>query len=196
MEYIIAAVPLLAYDFLSEKLCNITSTWWLMRDGELSSLRYWACILLSVAYLYILSLCIVPSECGMMNISSWLNGLTTSFPPPAAPSAPPVMGEVRDIGAHWAVVVWGIPRKGGRNGIIISYVVQLEDMEGAVIWNVTVSVKDPKFKSPKSVTYNLTSLKPYTRYVWRVAATTTAGTGRFSSDGTMAHFRTLQWSEL
>ena len=119
-----------------------------------------------------------------------------SFPPPTAPSAPPVMREVKDIRAHWAVVGWSIPPEEGRNGIIISYIVHLLDTHGAVVRKETVAVEDPTFDSPQSLAHNLTSLKPYTRYVWRVAATTTAGTGPFSSIGTMAHFRTLQWSEL
>ena len=106
------------------------------------------------------------------------------------------MHEVKEIGAYQAVVGWGIPSEAGRNGIIVSYIVQLLDTHGAVVRNETVAVEDPTFDSPQSLAYNLTSLKPYTRYVWRVAATTTAGTGPFSSIGTMAHFRILQWSEL
>ena len=106
------------------------------------------------------------------------------------------MREVKDIGAYQAAVGWGIPPEAGRNGIIISYIVQLLDTHGAVVWNETVAVEDPTFDSPQSLAHNLTSLKPYTGYVWRVAATTTAGTGPFSSIDTMTHFRTLQWSEL
>ena len=119
-----------------------------------------------------------------------------AFAKPAAPSAPPVMHEVKEIGAYQAVIGWGIPPEAGRNGIIISYIVQLLDTHGAVVRNETVAVQDPTFDSPQSLAHNLTSLKPYTRYVWRVAATTSAGTGRLSSIGTMSHFRTLQWSEL
>ena len=123
-------------------------------------------------------------------------GCAIFYPPFAAPSAPPVMLEVKEKGTHWAVVVWGIPPEAGRNGIIISYIVQLLDTHGAVVRNETVAVEDPTFDSPQSLAHNLTSLKPYTRYVWRVAATTTAGTGPFSSIGTMAQFHTLEWSEL
>ena len=119
----------------------------------------------------------------------------TSFPLSAAPSAPPVMRQVKEIEAYWAMVGWGIPPEAGRNGIIISYIVQLLDTHGAVVRNETVAVEDPTFDSPQSLAHNLTSLKPYTRYVWRVAATTTAGTGPFSI-GTMSRFSTLQWSEL
>ena len=132
------------------------------------------CVLLSVAYTNIL----------------------TSFHLSAAPSAPPVMREVKEIRAHWVVVGWGIPPEAGRNGIIISYIVQLLDTHGAVVQNETVVVLDPTFDSPQSLAHNLTSLKPYTRYVWRVAATTTAGTGPFSSVGIKSQFHTLQWSEL
>ena len=106
------------------------------------------------------------------------------------------MREVKEIRAHWAVVGWSIPPETGRNGIIISYIIQLLGTRGGVVPNVTVAVQDPTFDTPESLTYNLTSLKPYTRYVWRVAATTSAGTGPFSSIGTMSPFYTLQWSEL
>ena len=106
------------------------------------------------------------------------------------------MHVVKEKGAYWAVVGWGIPPEGGRNGIIISYIVQLLDTHGAVVQNVTVAVEDPTFDSPQSLAHNLTSLKPHARYVWIVAATTTAGTGPLSSIGTMSHFHTLQWSEL
>ena len=106
------------------------------------------------------------------------------------------MCEAKVKGAHWAVVGWVIPPQAGRNGIIISYIVQLLDTHGAVVRNEIVAVQDPTFDSPQSLAHNLTSLKPYTRYVWRVAATTTAGIGPFSSIGTMSHFHTLQWSEL
>ena len=179
VEYVIAAALMLSYNLLpilpvqlSEKLCNITSTWWLMRDGVKPK---------------VLSMCTI--------VCCFYTCIRTSFPSSAAPSAPPAMREVRDIGAHWAVVGWGIPPEAGRNGIIISYIVQLLDTHGAVVWNETVAVQNPTFDSPQSLAHNLTSLKPYTRYVWRVAATTTAGTGPFSSIDTMAYFHTLQRSE-
>ena len=91
------------------------------------------------------------------------------------------------------MVGWGIPPEAGRNGIIISYIVQLLDTHGAVVQNETVAVQDPTFDSPQSLPHNLTSLKPYTIYPWRVAATTTAGAGPFTS---ASHFRTRESSEL
>ena len=106
------------------------------------------------------------------------------------------MREVREIGTHWAIVGWGIPRKAGRNGIIIFYIVQLQDTHGAIVRNDTVAVQDPTFDFPQSLNHSLTSLKPNTRYVWTVAAKTSAGTGPFAAFGTMSHFHTLQWSEL
>ena len=119
-----------------------------------------------------------------------------AFAKPAAPSAPPKRIVVREKEAHWAAVGWGIPPETGRNGIIISYIVQLLDTHGGVVWNVIVAVQEPTFDSPQSLGHNLTSLKPYTRYVWRVAATTSAGVGPFTSTGASAQFRTLQWSKL
>ena len=115
---------------------------------------------------------------------------------PTAPSAPPEEVVVREKGGHWAVVSWGIPPEAGRNGIIISYIVQLLDTHGAVVRIETVVVEDPTFDSPQSLAHNLTSLKPYTIYLCRVAATTTAGVGPFTSTGASAHFHTLQLSEL
>ena len=103
---------------------------------------------------------------------------------------------MREKGAHWAVVGWGIPPEAVRNGIITSYIVQLLDTHGAVVRNETVAVQDPTFDSPLSLAHNLTSLKPYIIYLWRVAALTTAGVGPFTSAGASAQFRTLQWSEL
>ena len=125
-----------------------------------------------------------------------LNGFAMFFIPPAAPSAPPEVREVKETGAHWAMVAWGIPPEAGRNGIIISYIVQLLDTHGAVVRNETVAVQDPTFDSPQSLAHNFTSLKPYTRYMWRVAATTTAGAGPFTSIDDVAHFRTMQSCEL
>ena len=90
------------------------------------------------------------------------------------------MPEVKENGSNWAVVGWGIPPEAGRNGIIISYIVQLLDTHGAVVQNETVAVQDPTFDSPQSLAHNLTNLMSYTGYVWRVAAKTTVGVGPFS----------------
>ena len=117
---------------------------------------------------------------------------TPVFTPPTAPSAPPVLHAV-EKGAHWAMVGWGIPPEAGRNGIIISYIVQLLNSHRAVVRNETVAVQDPTFESPESTGYNFTSLKPYTKYSWKVAATTTAGAGPLSP---RANFRTLESSEF
>ena len=106
------------------------------------------------------------------------------------------MREVKEIRAHWAVVGWGIPPEAGRNGIVISYIVQLLDTHGVVVRNETVAVQNPTFDSPQSLAHNLTSLKPYSIYLCRVAATTSAGVGPFTSAGASAQFHTLQWSEL
>ena len=107
------------------------------------------------------------------------------------------MQEVKEIGARWAMVGWRIPSEAERNGIIIAYIVQLADTHGAAVRNETVAVQDPTFDSPQSLALNLTSLKPYTRYLWTVAATTTAGAGPFTSaHEASSKFRTIEWSEL
>ena len=132
----------------------------------------------------------------VLNLLTTLSIHQLIFAQPTAPSAPPESAVVREKGAHWAMVGWGIPPEAWRNGIIISYLVQLVDTHGAVVRNETIVVNNPTFDSPQSAAHNLTSLKPYTIYIWRVAATTTAGTGPFTSAGASAQFRTLQWSEL
>ena len=106
------------------------------------------------------------------------------------------MQEVKETGVHWALVGWGIPPGAERNGIIIAYIVQLTDTNLTVTLNETVAVQNPTFDSPQSLARNLTSLKPYTRYLWRVAATTTAGAGPFTSVGASAKFCTMEWSKL
>ena len=106
------------------------------------------------------------------------------------------MQEVQKTGVHWTIVGWSIPPEAERNGIITAYIVQLTDTHSAAVQNETVAVQDPAFDSPQSLAHNLTSLKPGTSYVWRVAATTTAGAGPFTSIGILSHFRTMQWSEL
>ena len=90
------------------------------------------------------------------------------------------------------MVSWGIPPKEERNGIIVSYIIQLLDTHGGVVRNETVVVPNPTISSPLSTAHNLTSLKPYTIYLWRVAATTTAGAGPFTS---VTNFTTRPSSE-
>ena len=119
--------------------------------------------------------------------------ITYWFTPHAAPTAPPESIVVKEKGTHWAMVGWRIPPEEGRNGIIISYIVQLLDTHGAVVRNETVAVQDPTFDLPQSLAHNLTSLKPFTRFFWRVAATTTAGAGTLSAQSL---FGTLESSEL
>ena len=76
-----------------------------------------------------------------------------------------------------APLQWSLPPKEGRNGIITQYIVELwvyvtEDREFKNIRSITV----PNDRPP-DITYLVTGLTPYTRYVWKVAAVNDAGVG-------------------
>ena len=71
-----------------------------------------------------------------------------------------------------------IPPAGGRNGIIINYVIDLSSRDE----NITVNVQTPTFSTPENLYYNITGLSAGSEYTVRVAASTVNGTGPFSGD--------------
>ena len=93
------------------------------------------------------------------------------------------------ISSRWCALKWKIPPVSDRNGVIIKYIIELEQVNDTK-WNITHNLVDYNFSSPSVVTYNVTNLTPYTNYKWRVAAATVNGTGPFSPNG--KSFQTLE----
>ena len=79
-------------------------------------------------------------------------------------------------------MAWNIPLTGGRNGIIINYIVDVSPKIG----NVTVPSPNPTFHTPEVITYNITGLSPGREYTVRVAASTVNGTGPISTSSTFS----------
>ena len=79
-------------------------------------------------------------------------------------------------------MAWDIPSAGGRNGIIINYIVDVSPKIG----NVTVRSQNPTFSTPEVINYNITGLSPGTEYTVRVAASTVNGTGPISTRSTFS----------
>ena len=71
-----------------------------------------------------------------------------------------------------------IPSAGGRNGIIINYVIDLSSRDE----NITDDVQIPTFSTPENLYYNITGLSAGSEYTVRVAASTVNGTGPFTGE--------------
>ena len=93
-----------------------------------------------------------------------------------------------EVSSRWCLIGWRIPEESGRNGIIIRYIIELNNT------NITHELKHFNFSSPANVTHNLTNLTPYTTYKWRVAAATVNGTGHFNPNP--VDFQTRQDGKL
>ena len=81
-------------------------------------------------------------------------------------------------GTSWIELTWMIPSAGGRNGIIINYVIDLSSRAN----RITVDVQTPTFSSPENRYYNITGLSAGSEYTVRVAASTVNGTGPFTRE--------------
>ena len=69
------------------------------------------------------------------------------------------------------MLTWRAPTPEDRNGIIIGYKI-----------NVTVVASGTTFELTSTIeSISVTSLRPYTSYVFRIAAVTVVGTGPFST---------------
>ena len=94
------------------------------------------------------------------------------------PSQPPHNILDSSQGTTWINLTWTIPLAGGRNGIIINYVIDLSSRDE----NITVDVQTPTFSTPENLYYNITGLSAGSEYTVRVAASTVNGTGPFTEE--------------
>ena len=88
------------------------------------------------------------------------------------------------ISSRSITIKWGIPQRGGRNGIITQYIVRwflLRNSQFRILRNFTVNVESPTFDSPSVLNHTVTGLTPSTYYGWQIAAVNDAGIGVFSS---------------
>ena len=76
-----------------------------------------------------------------------------------------------DVTSTSAVVSWGPPPYEDQNGVIISYTISVSVQETGESFTYTTS----------DTTYSFTALKPYRTYDITIAASTSIGTGPFSS---------------
>ena len=98
------------------------------------------------------------------------------FPP--EPSSPPEGVQLVPIDSTSLRLVWGLPPKLGRNGIITQYIV--ECMEIASVQS-PMTLPSPTFDTPTTVEQLLTGLTFFTNYSCRVAAANVNGSGPFSA---------------
>jgi hypothetical protein len=109
------------------------------------------------------------------------NGSTTQMTfttlgtePTESPSNLSVTPNKRNATLHWE-----IPPVSGRNGIIISYIIQWRSSNQQTS-PVNHTVSQPTFTHPEHLSRTLGGLRPYTNYAWRVAAVNFNGRGNFS----------------
>ncbi len=104
--------------------------------------------------------------------------LPSLSPFPPEPSSPPEGVQLVPVDSTSLRLVWGLPPKLGRNGIITQYIV--ECMEIASVQS-PVTLPSPTFDTPTTVEQLLTGLTFFTSYSCRVAAANVNGSGPFSA---------------
>ena len=95
-----------------------------------------------------------------------------------APSGQPQRITSSAKGTSWIEIIWKIPSAGGRNGIIINYIIDLSSRANRII----AVVQTPTFSTPENLYYNITGLSAGSEYTVRVAASTVNGTGPFTGE--------------
>ena len=89
---------------------------------------------------------------------------------PSAPSGSPVNLTVQSTSPRSLTLTWDPPTAGDRNGVIVSYTI-----------NVTVLETEEMFQlSSLTTDLTLSSLRPYYTYLFAVSASTVIGDGPFS----------------
>jgi len=94
------------------------------------------------------------------------------------PSSPPEGVQLVPVDSTSLRLVWGLPPKLGRNGIITRYIV--ECMEVASVQS-PMTLPSPTFDTPTTVEQLLTGLTFFTNYSCKVAAANVNGSGPFSA---------------
>ena len=102
---------------------------------------------------------------------------TALRPSPPEPSSPPDGVQLVPVNPTSLRLVWGLPPKLRRNGIITQYIV--ECMEIASVQSPMI-LPSPTFNTPPTVQQLLTGLTFFTNYSCRVAAANVNGSGPFS----------------
>ena len=104
--------------------------------------------------------------------------LPSLSPFPPEPSSPPEGVQLVPVDSTSLRLVWGLPPKLGRNGIITRYIV--ECMEVASVQS-PMTLPSPTFDTPTTVEQLLTGLTFFTNYSCKVAAANVNGSGPFSA---------------
>ena len=97
--------------------------------------------------------------------------MITFVPCLVAPSGPPVNITAQATSARSVSITWNPPADEDRNGIILSYIVNITDEE----------TREQMHLTSVSQSLNVTGLMPFTTYLCNVAASTAIGTGPFST---------------
>ncbi len=88
-----------------------------------------------------------------------------------APTEPPQHIAMSTVSSQEAEIQWAPPNEADRNGIIISYEVDITSVQASINYKINSS----------TTSLILRDLLPFTTYSYRVAARTSAGLGPFST---------------